>query len=327
MYLFSLYTGIDVNLRSKSLDRDYIALVVICALLCLVPILNLSDYTLGVLIVSFYFAMVSMGWNLLAGYTGQFSMAPAAFAMIGGYIVGLLDFHVHTSLGFGFIAAILGSGFLGLLLGVVVLRLKGPYLSLTTLSFAEIARVIVANSHEFTRGDQGLNVPTMVDDRLEYYYLFLFLVLGVGTLIYILMRSRFGGYFVAIRDDQEGAESRGIPVTRYKLIAFVLSCAISGFAGAMYGSFSQLVSPEMGMLQETGLVISMVVIGGIGSLTGPLLGALLVYLGSEWLRDIGNIQMIVFSIIVILFARFLRTGIWGFVQDRLKSIQSGVSGE
>jgi branched-chain amino acid transport system permease protein len=82
----------------------------------------------------------------------------------------------------------------------------------------------------------------------------------------------------------------------------------------MYGSFSQLVSPEMGLLQQTGLVISMVVIGGIGSMSGPLIGALLVYLGSEWLRDVGNIQMIVFALIVIIFARFFRTGLWGLTQ-------------
>ena len=95
-----------------------------------------------------------------------------------------------------------------------------------------------------------------------------------------------------------------------------------GFAGCMYGTFSQLVSPEMGLLQQTGLIISMVVIGGIGSITGPVLGALLVYLSSEWLRDIGNIQLIVFALLVMIFARFFRTGLWGIfleIYARLKS--------
>ncbi len=315
------------NLWNNRLRQDLRCMLFVGFILCGVPLFHLTDYTFGVLIVALYFAMVSMSWNLLAGYTGQFSMAPAAFAMLGGYVVGLLDFHLHASLWVAIPLAIIGSGLMGLFLGGLVTRLKGPYLSLTTLSFAEIARVIISNSHEYTRGDQGLNVPTMIDDRLTYYYFFIALVMGVGLLIYFIMRSRFGGYLLAIRDDQDGAESRGIPVVDYKLWAFTISCALCGFAGAMYGSFSQLVSPEMGLLQQTGLVISMVVIGGIGSLTGPLLGALIVYLGSEWLRDIGNIQMIVFALVVIIFARFFRTGIWGLllIQLNKKRLRKGVS--
>ncbi len=299
------------NLWSHKLARDLKCLLILCALMCFVPLLDLTPYTLGILIIGFYFALIALAWNLLAGFTGQFSMAPAAFAMIGGYITALLHFHLGLSLWWGIPAAVVGSAVLGFFLGATVLHLKGPYLSLTTLAFAEIARVFIGNSHEFTRGDQGLNLPTLMDDRLAYYYFFLMLVAIVGGLIFLLMRSKYGGYLLAIRDDAEAAESRGIPVVRFKLLAFTISSAICGFAGCMYGTFSQLVSPEMGLIQQTGLVISMVVIGGIGSLTGPVFGALLIYLSSEWLREIGNIQMIVFALLVIIFARFFRTGLWG----------------
>ena len=121
---------------------------------------------------------------------------------------------------------------------------------------------------------------------------------------------------LAIRDDETGAESRGIPVVRYKTFAFALSCAICGLAGSLYGTFSQLVSPELGLLLQTGLVIAMVVIGGMGTLSGPVVGALLVYLLSEWLRGVGGIQLIVFSLLVIVFARFFREGLWGLVMRR-----------
>jgi len=196
------------------------------------------------------------------------------------------------------------------------LRLKGPYLALTTLSFAEIARVVVYNSYNFTRGDQGLNVPALMESRVGYYYLFLGVLALTLAGLYRLMRGKAGRFWLAIRDDETGAESRGIPVVRYKTIAFALSCAICGLAGALYGTFSQLVSPELGLLLQTGLVISMVVIGGMGTLTGPILGALLVYLSSEWLRSVGNIQLIVFSVLVIVFARFFRTGLWGIATGR-----------
>lgn len=304
------------NLWGHRLRMDFRASLAVVALLACVPIFVSAPYTLGILIVSIYFALLALGWNLLAGFAGQFSLAPAAFAMLGAYVPALLDYHLKAPLAVGIPAAIAGTALLGWLLGRIVLRLKGPYLALTTLSFAEIARVVIGNSYEFTRGDQGLNVPGLIDNRVGYYYIFLATLLAVLVLLYGLMRARAGRFWLAIRDDETGAESRGINVVRYKTLAFALSCAICGLAGALYGTFSRLVSPELGLLLQTGLVIAMVVIGGIGTLTGPLVGALLVYLSSEWMRDFGNVQMIVFSALVIVFARFLRTGLWGLVTRR-----------
>ncbi len=306
------------NLWVNRLRRDFRASLCLLALLSLAPIVVTTPYSLGILIISIYFALLALGWNLLAGFTGQFSLAPAAFAMLGAYTTALLDYHLKAPLSIGIPAAIVSCAVLGWLLGKVVLRLKGPYLSLTTLSFAEIARVVIGNSIEFTRGDQGLNVQTLFESRVGYYYLFLGVLLATLVGLYLLMKSRTGRFWLAIRDDAIGAESRGIDVIRYKTLAFALSCAICGFAGSLYGTFSQLVSPELGLLMQTGLVISMVVIGGMGTLTGPIVGALLVYLASEWLRDFGNIQMIVFSAAVILFARFLRTGLWGLASGRFR---------
>jgi branched-chain amino acid transport system permease protein len=304
------------NLWGNRLRTDFRAALVVVALLACVPAFVSSPYWLGILVVSIYFALLALGWNLLAGFTGQFSLAPAAFAMLGAYATALLDYHLKAPLAIGIPAAIAGTALLGWLLGRIVLRLKGPYLALTTLSFAEIARVVIGNSHEFTRGDQGLNVPGLLHSRVGYYYLFLAVLLVVLAVLYALMRGRAGRFWLAIRDDEIGAESRGIDVVRYKTLAFALSCAICGLAGSLYGTFSQLVSPELGLLLQTGLVISMVVIGGMGTLTGPIVGALLVYLASEWLRGVGNIQMIVFSAVVIVFARFFRTGLWGLATRR-----------
>lgn len=306
------------NLWSRRLATDFRAALVVLAAVAAAPLVVSDTYTLGILIVSMYFALLALGWNLLAGFTGQFSLAPAAFAMLGAYTPALLDYHLKAPLALGLPAGVIATAALGWILGRVVLRLKGPYLALTTLSFAEIARVVIGNSHEFTRGDQGLNVPGLTDSRLGYYYIFLALLAVVVVALFQLMRSRAGRFWLAIRDDETGAESRGIDVVRYKTLAFALSCAICGAAGALYGTFSQLVSPELGLLLQTGLVIAMVVVGGIGTLTGPLIGALLVYLASEWMREFGNVQMIVFAALVILFARFFREGLWG-IATRLRA--------
>lgn len=306
------------QLWSDRLRFDMGAALAICAALALVPLFVSGPYALGIILVSIYFAIIALGWNLLAGYTGQFSLAPAAFAMIGGYTTALLGHYLNVPLALGIPAAIVSAALFGWVLGKLVLNLSGPYLSLTTLAFAEIARVVIGNSHEFTRGDQGMHVATLTQSRIGYYYIFLGTLVAVLVLLYGLLRGRLGRFMMAVRDDPVGASSRGIDVVRIKTIAFCISCALCGLAGSLYGTFSQLVSPELGLLQQTGLVLSMVVIGGMSSLTGALLGALLVYLSSEWLRGFGDVQIIVFALLVILFARYLPGGLWGLAARLLQ---------
>jgi branched-chain amino acid transport system permease protein len=303
-------------LQTRLRDELRIALLILAALAA-VPLFVSSPYWLGVLIVSLYFAIIATGWNLLAGYAGQFSLAPAAFAMLGAYVPALLSYHWQVPIALGIPAAVLATAAVGYLLGRIVTRLTGPYLALTTLAFAEVLRLVVSNSYEFTRGDQGLNVPALTESRVGYYYLFLVLLLLVLVGVFLMLRARAGRFLQAIRDDELGARSRGIDTVRWKSIAFAVSCALCGVAGAFYGTFAQLVSPELGLVMQTGIVLAMVVIGGIGTLVGPLIGALLVYLSSEWLRDFGGIQLIVFAALVIVFARFLPDGLWGIVKRAL----------
>ena len=306
------------NLWQQRLRFDMRSALVIVAVIGLLPLVVTGPYALGIILVSVYFAILALAWNLLAGYTGQFSLAPAAFAMLGGYTTALLGYYWHVPLALGIPAAIVVTALFGLILGKLVLNLSGPYLSLTTLAFAEIARVVISNSNDFTRGDQGMHVATLTDNRLAYYYIFLFALLLVLGCIYWILKGKLGRFMMAVRDDPVGAESRGINVVRIKMIAFCASCAMCGLAGSLYGTFSQLVSPELGLLQQTGLILSMVVIGGMGSLSGAILGAVLIYLGSEWLRGFGDIQMIVFALLVIIFARYIPGGLWGWIAARLQ---------
>ncbi len=307
-----------MHLSQNRLAVEFRLSLVVLAAIALLPLAVTNPYWLGVLIVSMYFALLAAAWNLLAGYTGQFSLAPACFAMIGGYTTGLLSYHWQVPPWLGLTAAVIAAGVIGLALGRIVMRLRGPYLALTTLSFAEIMRVVIGNSYEFTRGDLGLNVPGLFEERFAYYYLFLGVLAAAQAGLFLLMRSKAGLYLQAIRDDEVAAASRGVNVVWWKTTAFALSAAASGLAGALYGHFSQLVSPELGLLLQTGLVICMVVIGGMGSLVGPIVGAFLVYLSSEFLREVGGIQLIVFSLLVIIFARFFREGLWGLAKRALE---------
>lgn len=299
--------------RRRSVVEFLVSLAVL-AIVALLPLAVTNEYWLGVLIVSMYFAMITSAWNLLAGYAGQFSLAPAAFAMIGGYTTGLLSFHFGIPPALGIPAAIVASGLIGLVLGRIVMRLRGPYLALTTLSFAEIMRLVIGNSIDITRGDLGLGVPGILDSRLGYYFVFLGVLLAIQIGMFLLLRAPGGLYLQAIRDDEVAASSRGVDVVFWKTAAFALSAAVTGLAGALYAHFAQLVSPELGLLSQTGLVISMAVIGGMGTLVGPLVGAFLVYVLSEYLREVGGYQLVVFALLVILCARFFREGLWGLVR-------------
>jgi branched-chain amino acid transport system permease protein len=292
---------------------EFILSLVILAVIAMLPLAVVNDYWRGVIIVSMYFAMLAAGWNLLAGYTGQFSLAPATFGMLGAYTTGLLSYYFEISPLIGIPAAIVVAGLIGLALGYTVLRLTGPYLALTTLSFAEIARLVISNSIEITRGDLGLNVAGLFEDRIAYYYLMVAVLVGMQLGLYLLLNAPAGLYLRAVRDDEIAAASRGVEVVRWKTNAFTISAAISGLAGALYGHFAQFVSPELGLLGQTGIIISMAVIGGMGTLVGPILGAFLVYLASEHLRDLGGIQLIIFALLVIIFGRFFREGLWGLV--------------
>jgi len=284
------------------------------ALVAPLPLVVTDPYWLGILILSMYFALISSGWNLLAGYTGQFSLAPATFAMLGAYTTGLACQYAGAPPWLGIVAAVAASSAIGALLALVVMRLSGPYLALTTLSFAEIARLVIANSYNFTRGDLGLGVPGILRSRVGWYYLFLGAVVVVVIGLMVLLRSPLGLYLRAIRDDEVAAASRGVDVVVWKTVSFTLSSAVAGLAGALYAHFAELISPEIGLLAQTGLVICMVVIGGMGTILGPIAGAFLVYLLSEVLREVGGVQLIVFAVVVIVFARFFREGLAGLAR-------------
>jgi branched-chain amino acid transport system permease protein len=305
------------RMRSK---HDFAVSLVALGVVAVLPLFVGNEYWRGVLIVSMYFAMLAAAWNLLAGYTGQFSLAPATFGMIGAYTTALLAYHFGVPPLIGIPAAVLTAALIGFALGRIVLRLTGPYLALTTLAFAEIFRLVIYNSIEITRGDLGLNVPGLIDSRIAWYYVMLAVLAAVQVGLFLMLRKPPGLYLRAIRDDEIAAASRGVKVVVWKTNAFTISAAISGLAGALYAHFAQFVSPELGLIGQTGIIISMAVIGGLGTLVGPIIGGFLVYIASEFLRDVGGYQLIVFALLVIIFGRFFREGLWGLVYRAFERI-------
>ena len=305
----------------KLFNLKIFGLIIVIAIALLLPV-GLSDYWQYVLSVAFFYVIMAVSWNLLGGYTGQFSLAHHTFGMIGAYTSTLLMAKAGAPFWLSVPAAIVLTGILSLILGIVCLRVAGLYLALITWAFAEVVRNYFRLHYAFTGGDRGLDSPLLFGtlQPTPYYYFFLGLTVFSIALIAVLMRSRIGYYLRAIRDDAIAARSMGVNVVRYKVLAFIVASVIAGMAGAFYGHSIGLISPVMGDFNEMAMIIIFVVIGGMRTQTGPVVGAIAVRITMELLRGQSEIRIILLSALVIIIMRFFNGGLMDLVRRVRKMI-------
>jgi branched-chain amino acid transport system permease protein len=278
----------------------------------------IGQYYLQVFTIAFYYVIHASSWNLLAGYTGQFSLAHHAFAAIGGYTSALLVTNFGLPIWMGILAALLSSAFMGFILGMLCLRMRAIYLAIATWAFAESVRITISMTYEVTRGDLGLAVPKLFSGEgqgVAYYYLFMGVAAATVLMITFIMRSKMGYYLRAIRNDEMVARVMGINTTRWKILAFILSSGVAGIAGAFYGHYNGLLTPVMVDFNEMAFIVIMVVIGGIRSIAGPVIGAILIQILTETFREFGEIRMVIFALAVIAIARLYNEGAMGTVRQ------------
>ena len=290
--------------------RSTIAIVVAALVLAPLPLIA-GGYLLHVMAISFYYVILAASWNLLAGYTGQFSLAHHAFAAIGAYTSGLLGYHLAVSPWLGIPAGVVLSAVLGLVLGRLVLRMRAIYLAIATWAFAETVHIYLTADYGFTRGELGLSVKPLFGnvDPLPYYYAFLVLTAVLLIGMRALIDSPLGYFMRAIKDDELRARSLGIDATRVKIAIFAISSAIAGLAGGVYGHYTVLLSPQMVDFSEMAKIVIMVVIGGFGTFLGPIVGAAPVQVVMTWLQKYGEWDLAFFALIVILLMRFSMEGL------------------
>lgn len=290
---------------------------------CLLPFWT-GPYYQQVFTIAFYYAVLASSWNLIAGYTGQFSLAHHAFAAIGGYASALLVTRSGLPIWVGVLAAVLSSTLMGFILGVLCLRMRAIYLAIATWAFAESVRIVISMTYEVTRGDLGLAVPKIFlgEGRgVACYYLFLGLAGATVLTIFLINRTKMGYYLRAIRDDEMVARVMGINTTRWKIFSFIISSGIAGIAGAFYGHYNGLLTPVMVDFNEMAFIVIMVVIGGIRSVAGPIIGAILIEILTETFREFGEIRMVVFALAVIAIARLYNEGAVGAMRQFSQWIQ------
>jgi branched-chain amino acid transport system permease protein len=295
---------------SASFRRSAVAIAIAALLLALLPLVA-GSFMLHVLTISFYYVILAVSWNLLAGYTGQFSLAHHAFAAVGAYTSGLMGHHLGISPWIGIPCGVVLAGLLGLILGRLVLRMRAIYLAIATWAFAETFHIYLTADYQFTRGELGLSVKSLygTTDPMPYYFTFLALTVLVLLGLRLLIDSPLGYFMRAIRDDELRARSLGIDTTRVKIAVFAISSAIAGLAGGFYGHFIVLLSPQMIDFSEMAKIVVMVVIGGFGTFLGPVIGAAPVQVVLTYLQSYGEWNLAVFALIVIVLMRFSMDGL------------------
>ncbi|HHN64618.1 MAG TPA: branched-chain amino acid ABC transporter permease [Nitrospirae bacterium] len=290
---------------------------IIVVLLALLPFSGLSTYMMHIIILMIMWSVIGMAWNLLGGYCGQVSFGHAAFFGVGAYTAGILYFKLGISAWWGIPLSVVVLALEALVIGFICLRLRGPFFALATLAMGEVLRVTAENLRDFTQGTLGILIKERTWVEKTWYY---YIILAIAVLTYIVVKkiieSKLGYYFVAIREDQDAAESLGINTTLYKTIALVISAVLTGLAGAFYTNYMGYIDPEVVFaLHDISIITIMIVmVGGVATYWGPVVGAGIMVVLAEWIRSlprIGTAHQTLFGVLLILIIIFLPNGVVG----------------
>jgi len=278
--------------------------------------MGMNAYVLSVAITVLTFALLGVGLNIVVGYAGLLDLGYAAFFAIGAYVSALLQLHLHLSFWLTLPISVAVAAAAGVVIGYPTLRLRSDYLAIVTLGFGEIVRIIATNLN-VTGGPNGLyNVPVpslgpfqFVSGRSLY---FLGLAFLVAALVYsaLLIRSRLGRAWQSLREDEMAAEAVGIPTTRVKLLAYVMGAMVGGVAGPFFAARFGAIDPTSFTYATSVQILIVVVLGGMGSLPGVLLGAVVVVAAPEGLRFISDYRLLAFAIALVVLMLLRPSGLW-----------------
>lgn len=267
----------------------------------------INDYLFATLVTICINIVLATSLNLITGFTGQFSLGHAGFMAIGAYAAGLVTVALPSVPGFllGVVVGALASALAGFLIGLPTLRLRGDYLAIATLGFAEIIRIVLINV-EVTNGAAGLSVPQFLD----WNWLFVFAA-GSVALIANYIRSQHGRNAIAVREDEIAADAVGVDTTRAKVMAFTVGAFFAGVGGALYASYFYIIKPDQfGFLKSIDILV-IVVLGGLGSLSGSIIAAILLAVVSTYLQDFPQVRMIIYSVVLVAIMLFRPQGLMG----------------
>jgi branched-chain amino acid transport system permease protein len=285
----------------------------------MVPLIISDVYLMHIMNMVGIFSVLAIGLNLFLGYCGQFSFGQAGFYAIGAYTSALLGIHFHLPFWVTLPIAGIFAGFIGFLIGPV-LRLRGIFLGMATLGFGEIVRMFAMNLISLTNGPNGImDIPAPQIGSFEFssassYYYITFSVVIINCVVALRMvNSRFGRAMKAIRDNEDAAEASGIYVLRYKVLTWVVAAFFAGIGGSLFAHMNGYISPELFEFWTSVNLVFMLIIGGMGTLIGSILGAFAIVTLPELFRVFAEYRMIIYPITIILILLFAPKGLYGMI--------------
>ena len=289
----------------------------------LLPQVVTNTYFVTMFCLALIYIIIAFGLNFITGMTGQMNLGTAGIYCLGAYTSALLTTKAGISPWLGLIAVVAMGFLIGVGLGYPSLRLEGVYLSLTTIAFGEVVRLLVNNMTNFTGGAQGVrNIPPFtifgyaIASKVQNYYFILEFVVLFAIISYRIMHSKWGRAFIAIRDNIEAVETCGIDTAQIKIIAFTLAAIFGCVAGGLYAHYSTYINASTFTLNLSVSFVVMIMVGGIGNMWGCILGAVIVSMLPEFLRFLGEYYQISYSTIILLCAVFLPSGIINTIKRR-----------
>jgi branched-chain amino acid transport system permease protein len=296
----------------------------IVAVAAVLPFLAASPYQVHILNLLGIYMLLNLGLNIAMGYCGQMNLAMAAFWGMGAYASTLLTVDLGVNFWLALILSGLVTAVLGGLVGLPSLKVRSHYLAIVTIGLGGIINLVLVNEREITRGAIGItNIPSPsifgfeLNDGFRYYYLILVVVVLGYLLARQIVNHRLGRNFVAIRDDHVAAQAMGINIAYYQILAFAISGFYAGIAGSVYAHMINYVSPDIFAFQSMMFVLTMTLVGGLGSLSGSIIGALLAVV-HEYLREFEDFQLVIYGMVVVLCVLFVPGGVVGLAQ-RIRS--------
>jgi branched-chain amino acid transport system permease protein len=301
-------------------QREHLRNLALLGLLALVLAVlphGLSIYLQSFALFTMMYVVLALSWNIISGFTGYTSFGHVAFYGIGAYACAILVAdHGWPWLPTLVVGALVAGG-VAVAIGYPVLRLKGPYFAIAMLGMAEGTRVVATVWDGLTHGGLGISFPS-TENSTSTYYAMLVLMLITTAVAYLVAHSRFGIRLNAIREDEVAAEALGINVTRYKLVAFVLSAIFPAVAGGIQAYKVLYIEPQaVFFVQITIAMALMSMLGGKGTVIGPIVGAVLLYTAQEltWV-NFPTAHLIAYGVFIVVVARFMPRGLIGFAVDR-----------
>ncbi|MCK4258462.1 MAG: branched-chain amino acid ABC transporter permease [Halanaerobiales bacterium] len=305
-------------MRKFITENKKVLLIALMVLLIVLPKLLNNDYYIRVAVSVLLYVVLASSLNVINGYSGQFNIGHAGFYCVGAYTAGILA----TRFGISFwlllpLSGIMASLF-SCLLGVPTARLKGIYLAITTLGFSEIIRLTILNWTSLTRGPMGIPgipFPTLFGFRLTTNTHFYYIILAIAVIMLFatnrVLNSRIGRAWIAIREDETAARSMGVATFKYKLLNLIYGTFWAGVAGAFYAFFASYISADSFILDEGFSMLAMVLVGGQGTLAGPVIGATFLTVLPEIFRSMAQFRLVIFGAAILLTMYIRPQGIVG----------------